>query len=444
MFLNKEYEMSKIICAPEENLISLKHTSSEVKHFSAYSNPGNLEKYGYFGYLSKKKDNIRNDIIKRGIVVTEEAWDFLTIALSVFAADRSINRRAHSPDGWTRQIELDIYLDNPTKWTEQKEKLEKTLRFLTGDFWDINFFQGERTRPKDVVSPITYSEDSVCLLSGGMDSLIGAIDLLEKGKNPIFVSHKVTANTSDQARFVQAIKPNAFHIQWNGNLRKQKESENEGSTRSRSIVFIAFAAIAACAIDNQNSPVDIIIPENGYISLNIPLNAARAGSLSTKTAHPLYLGGLQEIWDAVGISARLINPYKFKTKKEMLLQCLNKQQALKLVYDSTSCGRFGYYKRTHCGRCVPCLVRRAALNIGSKDKTNYHFANLNNMNISNSLANDTNAMAVAYKKYSKKGIESLIQGQLAFAGALEKEKYKKMLENAFDELGDLLKAHNLL
>ena len=36
----------------------------------------------------------------------------------------------------------------------------------------------------------------VSLLSGGLDSLIGAIDLLAKGKGPLFVSHYWDAETA--------------------------------------------------------------------------------------------------------------------------------------------------------------------------------------------------------------------------------------------------------
>ena len=63
-------------------------------------------------------------------------------------------------------------------------------------------------------------------------------------------------------------------------------------------------------------PVSICIPENGVISLNIPLTTHRVGSLSTRTTHPYYIGLLQLLIDGPGIPVKLINPYQFCTKGE--------------------------------------------------------------------------------------------------------------------------------
>ena len=47
--------------------------------------------------------------------------------------------------------------------------------------------------------------DSVCLFSGGLDSFVGAIDLLANGAKPIFVSHYWDASTSSQKLCAQRI-----------------------------------------------------------------------------------------------------------------------------------------------------------------------------------------------------------------------------------------------
>ena len=64
--------------------------------------------------------------------------------------------------------------------------------------------------------------------------------------------------------------------------------------------------------------VELLIPENGFISLNIPLTPLRLGSLSTRTTHPLFIQQMQDILDALDFRVRLSNPYQFKTKGEML------------------------------------------------------------------------------------------------------------------------------
>ena len=64
--------------------------------------------------------------------------------------------------------------------------------------------------------------------------------------------------------------------------------------RSRSLMFFSHAiAIASCF----NKRIVLVIPENGYISLNIPLTYSRTGTSSTRTTHPHYLMLLQKLID---------------------------------------------------------------------------------------------------------------------------------------------------
>lgn len=75
---------------------------------------------------------------------TQTAWDFLSLALGVVAADTFVRRDA-SEDGWTRRIDLAVELANPAPWVQVIPKLEQALRFLSGDLWSIEL--------RDRVSP---------------------------------------------------------------------------------------------------------------------------------------------------------------------------------------------------------------------------------------------------------------------------------------------------
>ena len=55
-----------------------------------------------------------------------------------------------------------------------------------------------------------------------------------------------------------------------------------------------FAHAIALATCSSNS-VKLIVPENGLISLNIPLTHSRLGGSSTRTTHPYYMSLLQEL-----------------------------------------------------------------------------------------------------------------------------------------------------
>lgn len=55
--------------------------------------------------------------------------------------------------------------------------------------------------------------------------------------------------------------------------------------------------------------------------MNIPLTEHRMGSLSTRTTHPYFMGLLQELLKSLDLKITIVNPYQFKTKGEMMLEC---------------------------------------------------------------------------------------------------------------------------
>ena len=108
------------------------------------------------------------------------------------------------------------------------------------------------------------------------------------------------------------------------------------------------------------------VPENGLIALNVPLDPLRLGSNSTRTTHPYYMARWNDLLTELGIEGRVENPYWDKTKGEMAAGCLNAALLAKLAPDSLSCssptkGRWQGLGIEHCGYCLPCLIRRAAL-----------------------------------------------------------------------------------
>lgn len=433
--------MRKIVCAPE-NLIP-QQLEEGTKYFSIYSNP-RRENIGYFG------STLIRDIQRAGLRPSEKIWDFNTIALSVASADNSLTRK-DSADGWTRQIDLTVHLCNPSVWEPAKQEFEKTLRFLTGDFWSLTFKDEgvslpiQPNREFNLFESTDFDEDCVCLLSGGVDSLAGAIDLVNEGHCPIFVSQVVRGDADTQRTYAERIHPESHHFQWNHNIHLP-DDESEGSTRGRSIIFFAFAALAASAIETQSgSPADIYVPENGFISLNIPLNSGRMGSFSTKTTHPVYLKGIQNLWNKVGISLNLIMPYQFKTKGEVLAECKNQQLLKELVFQSVSCGKYRVYKMQHCGRCVPCLVRRAAFQRwGEVDQTlgGYYSEQLDRINHGN--PDDVGAAANACLVAEQSGIHRVISGNLSFADHQNRSDFEGVFSRGLSEVKELLQGKGVI
>lgn len=306
-------------------------------------------------------------------------YDFLIMASSVYGIDRTFCRKKYSVDGWAREFQVTFRLVHSDDFNSCKERIEKLLSFLTGDYWSCEFETvaqyGLLNLPQD---PRLANLTQVNLFSGGMDSLIGAIDYMES--HPQNLLYLASHNDSmmggpkiDQERLVEAFAiqyPNK-HLYY-GPVRIDPKRSKEQTCRSRSLMFLAIGAIVA---DFAN--VDLVVPENGPVSLNYPLSPSRRAACSTRTTHPLLLLGVQQLFQELGINLQLYNPYEFKTKGEMVQECDNLTFLLQILYRSNSCGKRNTHQHmidnhnaTHCGRCMPCMYRKASL-IGFNDATTY-------------------------------------------------------------------------
>jgi len=325
-----------------------------------------------------------DDLKGLGLAPSELGADFLVLAAHVHAADTRISRSHESQDGWTREIRLVIPVSDPARWTLAAPVVTRALNFLTGDRWSIGF----RSRPKTHAALVDRAQlkvgpyDSVNLFSGGLDSLIGAIDSISAGKTPLLVSHagEALVSKSQEACFdgLRAAYPKlAFN-----RLRVWMSFEHdlvsgvEDTTRGRSFLFFALGVAAATALPE---PFNLNVPENGLIALNVPLDPLRLGALSTRTTHLFYMARWNELLRVLGIDGKLNNPYWDKTKGEMVAACGDAALLKKLVPHSLSCssptkGRWKRQAQGHCGYCLPCLIRRAAL--AGRDNTTYGLANL--------------------------------------------------------------------
>lgn len=151
--------------------------------------------------------------------------------------------------------------------------------------------------------------------------------------------------------------------------------KSEPSSRSRSLLFLALGLAAA-----QRSGQPLLIPENGFASLNPPLGPERRGSLSTHTTHPRFLAELQEVLTKVGAHGIIQNPFQALTKGQMFAQVaeeIGANEASKYLSATNSCSHTdarysGVAPGSSCGVCFGCLVRRASFHAASIiDATEY-------------------------------------------------------------------------
>jgi 7-cyano-7-deazaguanine synthase in queuosine biosynthesis len=197
-----------------------------------------------------------------------------------------------------------------------------------------------------------------------LDSLTGAIDLLEQDHRLVLVSHYDYGQLASTQQVLAAALTEQYGADRVHHLAMRVQLEGpELTLRSRSLLYQGLGLTAVAAFPGG---LPLVIPENGWISLNPPLTLNRLGTYSTRTTHPHFLGELAALWNQVGLAQQLENPCQNLTKGEILAQCRNLSLLEKLAPWSISCARpvAGRWRREPigaCGYCYPCLVRRAAL-----------------------------------------------------------------------------------
>jgi len=394
-----------------------------------------------------------------GVQPSETAHDLLVLAAAVYGADTRICRYTEAQDSWSREIDIYLPVRELALWDASKGLLSELLEFLTGDKWRFFF----RERPKGFSRIIKRAElelsdrpTSACLFSGGLDSFIGAIDLLEGGESPLLVSHSWVPNVSGHQRECTAALKKKYGA---GKIRRlesragfpkdiMKGVESENTERSRSFLFFSLAAFAGSGFGKKDVP--IYVPENGLISLNVPLDPLRLGSLSTRTTHPHYMRQYNRLLDSLGISAKVVNPYAHMTKGEMVKKCKNQVFLGKYVGITMSCAsptksRWLKLPPGHCGFCLPCIIRRAStIRWKQKDKTPYHL-NLSERCLNSQKAEGDNVRSfqLAVRRLNKdiRRARVLIHksGPLG-TDAKELEKLAKMYLRGMEEVAVLLRG----
>lgn len=343
------------------------------------------------------------------------AWDLLSIALSVIAADLAGHRKASS-DGWTREFDLEVAVSDASFWNEQATDLASLLEFLTTDRWTVSFIDGA-VYPSTPAKHVAPEQDSVVLLSGGLDSFAGALDLVVQGRSPLAVSQSVTGDAEKQRALVGFLGGGVGHLQLNHNAQVPG-AETPPTQRARSIGFFAYGVLAATTLRQyqEGETVPLFVCENGFISINPPLTGSRLGSLSTRTSHPVVIRSVQKLLGAAGLRVWLETPYAYKTKGEMLAGCLQQETLRRYAHTTTSCGRFGRFGFKHCGRCVPCLIRRSAFHAWKvPDQTKYVYSNLGRDDRDHARADDVRAASLAIALVARSGVDAWLGAALSSA-----------------------------
>lgn len=295
--------------------------------------------------------------LQRQLTVREVDW--LRVLAAIFAADVTCARGDGDLD-WYRSIQLHVDVTDAGFWTSLKPHFEEVFTRFTEDHFELNFVESTADPPIPRQSETALPEvDAIALVSGGVDSLVGAAHLIDQGVRPLGVTHAASGVAGQAQAAVEGILRLRLDDFTRVSFSAQRAAGSdlpglEGSQRSRTMMFLGCAALVA----HVQGVDDVYINENGVMAVHMPLTAARIGSLSTHTASPTILQRFEALAaEALGhrqLSIR--NELLAMTKPEVVQRGveLDLSEALK---DTVSCWAISRHGR-HCGTCYPCLMRR--------------------------------------------------------------------------------------
>jgi 7-cyano-7-deazaguanine synthase in queuosine biosynthesis len=309
-----------------------------------------------------------------GGLTTLEA-DLLLIASSIFAVDRCLSRGER--EDFARGIEISVPIVNAGRLQPIRSLLEELLRTLSNDSWRITFRQESGTPETEAVAQ--PSSGATLLFSGGLDSLAAAIELGTSVPSLQLVSHTTrnqrTSVTQDELIvLLQSIGITPPHRKFQVTSSSKAPAANvsfdtESSQRTRSFLFLTLGVLCARRAGHKDV---VYLAENGQMAIHLPLTPARIGAFSTHTAHPDVLAKAKMFFnDALQTAFHIANPYVHKTKAEVTRIVWDK--LLAAIPKTTSCWKTSRMvgEATHCGACIPCIVRRIAIESHGVDPTIY-------------------------------------------------------------------------
>ena len=311
----------------------------------------------------------RTEFITKFGGVTSLEDDLLILGAAIFAADLAVKRGQQHH--FIRSIELTVPVVNLPSFLNVSEDIIYALNVLSSDAWKINFVQ-RAGQPEDTKNWSANQPGKVLLFSGGLDSFSAAVSLANGNEQIQLVSH-VTANQVISATqnnltdYLNQTYPNkfsriAFRVTGIGKPTKgfpfPKDKEREETQRTRSFMFLCLAGLVA---RKQGYHDVVMIAENGQMAIHLPLSAGRISAFSTHTAHPEFVSLMSDILSRLlNYKINIENPFLYKTKAEVVKFLL--PEHLAIIKQTVSCwkaSRVSHYH--HCGICVPCLIRRIAL-----------------------------------------------------------------------------------
>jgi len=217
---------------------------------------------------------------------------------------------------------------------------------------------------------LTREMDAVCLLSGDIDSLAAGVNILDKGRRPLFmllrgISGMVTHAQQQVVRLLETIWPGQskrFQVRPFGHFVRANSltaSKLQLTERSRGTYWLFFMTLGIVAAIGVGA-AEVYLGCNGAQIVAEALTPAHGSISRLRGTHPIVLTGFNKLISMLGWSTRIVNLFVYQTKGELISSSLLPVLRPQEIAQTTCCLS---PTRTHhqCGSCVPCLLRRIAM-----------------------------------------------------------------------------------
>ncbi len=297
------------------------------------------------------------------------AQDLLDLTTALYLADLAVLRGEN--EQWVRDLKLVLAVREPDFWRAQEPTLARLLQRMSGDNFAFDFYpRSAQEETSSAAGEPWLLTDSVCLVSGGLDSAAGAVMLLRTDRYPRLVMHRSGNPTVAEAQdrvtgtFAQ-LWPDQFRLSQvrlapsshrTGARPFPAPAQRETSRRCRSFLFMTLGVLAALAEGAE----EVYLCDNALLTAAVPLVEARSGGFTTHSTHPAVLADYGRLLLQAGWPVRVLNPLAFQTKGEIISTCLQPVLSPAQIAQTVSCWAVGRQQR-QCGGCLPCLVRRLGL-----------------------------------------------------------------------------------
>lgn len=125
----------------------------------------------------------------------------------------------------------------------------------------------------------------------------------------------------------------------------------------------------------------------------------------------------------------------------MLKGCADQNVLAEHAHISTICGRFMRNGYRHCGRCVPCLIRRSSFQAwGRPDRTDYVYVDLSRDHPAYARFDDVRSAAMAIAEVREDGLDRWLGTAVSATLMGDTAPHREVVGRGLEEVSRFLAA----